>query len=55
MVARIVPANFVDLKLELLVCFDLERFAIDEADEVVFVADCDSRAVRGPRNIQILT
>jgi len=53
-VSRVVPADFVDFELELFLGLDLERFAVDEGDEIVLVSHRDRLSLGRPRDVQIL-
>lgn len=54
LIAVIIPRDFIDLKMELLLGTDFVGACIDECDKIFFVAHRNGIAIRRPRNIDIL-
>lgn len=50
----LIPAQFVDLKLERLLGEDLGRSCVDQCDQIVLIAGGDGSAVRRPADIDVL-
>lgn len=46
LVASFIPHDFIDLKVERVLCFDLVRLRVNKCDEIFFVSDCNGGYIR---------
>lgn len=55
LITLIIPSNFIDFKIKLLLCTDLMRSRINKCHQVLFIAHCDCITVRRPGYVDIFT